>query len=231
VASTTSHLQSIAPGIAGFLERVFRPHQSSGRWTDAGDGQPRLARSIRFLAISTDAEFLAKLNAVAAEQHWILSEAPLLSEAFNVPDFEDFPVVVLDRSACEGTWENSLSALVSAAQGVWWPPRSIEKGPQAMSRDAESNTNARVSAGAGESVVRRFFMSAKAPCVILASQYGDEYLRRKVLRLGGYEVLSKSAPGHVISRVIEFAWYWSQRSAANGKPRLSGLHSASIRYQ
>jgi hypothetical protein len=207
--------------IAGLLERLFLPQKSSARWTDRGDEQHRSVRSIRILAISTDTEFLAKLNAVAAEQRWTLSEASLTSQALNVAAFEDFPVVVLDRFACDAAWENSLSALVSSAQGVWWPPRAIEKSPKAASRGAELNVNSSV-AGASESVVRRFFMSAKAPCVILASQYGDEYLRRKVLRLGGYDVLSKLAPKHVISRVIEFAWYWSQHSATTGKSRSSG---------
>jgi hypothetical protein len=169
------------------------------------------------LAITRDIEFLVKLNAVAGGEMWILAAASALGEALNLTAFEDFPVVVLDHLACEESWERSLSVLVSSPQGVWWPPNLIEKGPTA-SYGAKPKTSSPDLAGPNEPVVRRFFMSAKAPCVILASQNSDEYLRREVVRLGGYDVLSKSAPHNVITRTIEFAWFWSQHSATTVTP-------------
>jgi hypothetical protein len=194
------------PSIAGFVARVFRPRKSSGRQACEGEGKCRQRRAIRFLAITKDIEFLDKLKAVADGQSWTLAAASALDEALNVTAFEDFPVVVLDHLACEGTWETSVAALVSSAQGVWWPPPEAGKRPKAAR------------SGAG----RRFFMSAKAPCVILASQYSDEYLRREVVRLGGHDVLNKSAPQHVVSRAIEFACFWSEHSITTVKPVLPG---------
>jgi ActR/RegA family two-component response regulator len=52
----------------------------------------------------------------------------------------------------------------------------------------------------------------RVPCVILAAAYGDEYARLEMIRLGGYDVVDKCASPDVISRAIEFAWFWSQYS-------------------
>lgn len=52
----------------------------------------------------------------------------------------------------------------------------------------------------------------RVPCVILATSYGDEYARLEMIRLGGYDVVDKCVSPDVISRVIEFAWFWSQHS-------------------
>lgn len=210
-------------GISGLVERLLGARKFSEERAHACKGQCRLERAVCFLVISKDLEFLGKMKAAAVERGWTIAEASVLGEALSVTGFEDFPVVVLDQLACEGTWEKYVSALASTAQGVWCPSCSIRKGPRAASRGAGQNTNSNVLGGASECVVRRFFMSAKAPCVILASTYGDEYLRREVVRLGGYDVLSKSAPQAVISRAIEFAWFWSQHSATIGKPGSSGF--------
>ena len=139
--------------------------------------QSRPGRAVLVLAVSRDFEFLEKLKTAALDRGWDLAEASDLSEGLNVASFEHFPVAVLDQMACEGSWENGLSALVACG---------------------------------------------KPPCVILASDYGDEYLRREVVRLGGYDVLSKSAPPAAISQVVEFAWFWSRHSATSTKPRPSG---------
>lgn len=63
---------------------------------------------------------------------------------------------------------------------------------------------------AWEACVSALVHLRRIPCVILASQYGDEYARLEMIRLGGYDVLNKSASQENISRTIEFAWFWSQ---------------------
>jgi len=156
---------------------VGRPLSSVGRGAGTDKVQSRPGRAVLVLAVSRDFEFLEKLKTAALDRGWDLAEASDLSEGLNVASFEHFPVAVLDQMACEGSWENGLSALVACG---------------------------------------------KPPCVILASDYGDEYLRREVVRLGGYDVLSKSAPPAAISQVVEFAWFWSRHSATSTKPRPSG---------
>lgn len=210
-------------GISGLIGGLLGARKLSDGRVRAREGQRRLGRPVCFLVISKDFEFLAKMKAAAVERDWTIAEASVLGEALSVTGFEDFPVVVLDQLACEGTWEKSVSALASSAQGVWCPSCPIRKGSQPACGGSGQNTSATNLAGASECVVRRFFMSAKAPCVILASSYGDEYLRREVVRLGGYDVLSKSAPLDDIRRAIEFAWFWSQHSATTGKPGSSAL--------
>lgn len=205
-------------GISGLIEGLLGARRFPEGRAHACEGQCRLGRAVCFLVISKDLEFLGKMKAAAVERDWTIAEASVLGEALSVTGFEDFPVVVLDQLACEGAWENSVSALASSAQGVWCPSCPIRKGSQPASRGSGQNTSSKVSGGASKCVVRRYFMSAKAPCVILASPYGDEYLRREVIRLGGYDVLSKSAPQDDIRRAIEFAWFWSQHSATTGKP-------------
>lgn len=56
------------------------------------------------------------------------------------------------------------------------------------------------------------------PCVLLASRFADDNLRQEVMRLGGYDVLSRSADRVQIVRTLEFAWFWATRSQgfANG---------------
>jgi ActR/RegA family two-component response regulator len=66
--------------------------------------------------------------------------------------------------------------------------------------------------GNWESCVSSLVLLRKPPCLILASQYGDEYVRLEMVRLGGYDVLSKSASREEMIRTIEFAWFWSQHS-------------------
>ncbi len=63
-----------------------------------------------------------------------------------------------------------------------------------------------------EACVSTLVQMRPVPCVLLASQYGDEYARLEMIRLGGYDVLNKSASPDVITRTIEFAWFWSQHA-------------------
>jgi DNA-binding response OmpR family regulator len=49
-------------------------------------------------------------------------------------------------------------------------------------------------------------------CVILASTFADEYLRREVARNRGYDVLPRSADRDKLIRTLQFAWFWRTRS-------------------
>ena len=48
-------------------------------------------------------------------------------------------------------------------------------------------------------------------CVFLVSRSLDNNLWQEVIRLGGYDVLARSADSEEIKRNIAFAWFWSIR--------------------
>jgi DNA-binding NarL/FixJ family response regulator len=66
----------------------------------------------------------------------------------------------------------------------------------------------------------RFASGPNRPCILLASRFADDNLRQEVMRLRGYDVLSRSADPEQIVRAVEFAWSWttwSQRFAGDAK--------------
>lgn len=59
----------------------------------------------------------------------------------------------------------------------------------------------------------------KSSLLIVASAYGDEYLRRAVLRLGGYDVIDKPTSRREAINAIEFARFWIEHSPNAGSAR------------
>ncbi len=51
------------------------------------------------------------------------------------------------------------------------------------------------------------------PCILLASSVIDEGFRDEVVRLHGYDVLSRQADEDEIARTINSAWFWKHRNA------------------
>lgn len=52
-----------------------------------------------------------------------------------------------------------------------------------------------------------------SPCVLLASSVIDENFRDDVVRLHGYDVVSRNADEDEIVRTINSAWFWKDRHA------------------
>lgn len=52
-----------------------------------------------------------------------------------------------------------------------------------------------------------------SPCVLLTSKVIDENFRDEVVRLHGYDVLSRHADEDEIGRTINSAWFWKHRHA------------------
>ncbi|MDE3198039.1 MAG: hypothetical protein KGN84_16950 [Acidobacteriota bacterium] len=59
------------------------------------------------------------------------------------------------------------------------------------------------------------------PCVILISPVLDDYLRREVIRCGGYDVVGKTESREPLMRALRFAWFWKQ-SLLRLNARLAG---------
>lgn len=59
----------------------------------------------------------------------------------------------------------------------------------------------------------------KSSLLIVASAYGDEYMRRAVLRQGGYDVIGKPTSRREAINAIEFAWFWKVHSPSTGSAR------------
>ncbi len=110
-------------------------------------------------------------------------------------------LALLRKMSVDSTWEffqtSSLTEALNALTHEYFPIVVLDQG--ACERAWEASVAAVVH-------LRR------VPCVILASEYEDEYARLEVIRLGGYDVLNKLASPDSISRTIEFAWFWSQYS-------------------
>ena len=53
----------------------------------------------------------------------------------------------------------------------------------------------------------------RPPCILLTSSVIDEGFRDEVVRLHGYDVLSRQADDDEITRTINSAWFWKHRNA------------------
>jgi FixJ family two-component response regulator len=59
-------------------------------------------------------------------------------------------------------------------------------------------------------VVHTLAALPQRPCVLLLSRVVDDYLWNEVVRVGGYDVLSKPLKEAEVVRVVRLAWsYWA----------------------
>jgi FixJ family two-component response regulator len=64
-------------------------------------------------------------------------------------------------------------------------------------------------------VVHMLASLPQKPCVLLLSRVVDDYLWNEVVRVGGYDVLSKPLKEMEVLRVVRLAWsYWTSTAAA-----------------
>jgi len=63
-------------------------------------------------------------------------------------------------------------------------------------------------------VVHALASLPQRPCVLLLSRVVDDYLWNEVVRVGGYDVLSKPLKEAEVQRVVRLAWsYWASTAA------------------
>ena len=64
-----------------------------------------------------------------------------------------------------------------------------------------------------QDVLNALRKAPQAPCVLLTSNVIDESFRDEVVRLHGYDVLSRHADEDELTRTINSAWFWKHHHA------------------